>query len=169
MMDFERIGMRWRVKVGRGLKLSAAGKTESGRNALPLPSFPCHPFPAPPPALLPLLKESSFALQLTVLFLVLCATCCLKTQLQLLVHQRHNTQPASKVHLCAHKCGSDTVTLRLSQVTWLMGEGVCKYGWSVWDADLRLFNEWHRRIAVWKHYWSVEMRFYLQSTFVFHI
>lgn len=55
--------------------------------------------PPPHPLLLlypPLLKESSSALQLTELFLVLCATCCLKTQLQLLVHQRSNTQRASK-------------------------------------------------------------------------
>lgn len=36
----------------------------------------------------PFLKESISAPQLTVLFLVLCATCRLKTQLQLLVHQK---------------------------------------------------------------------------------
>lgn len=46
----------------------------------------------------PLLKESISAPQLTVLFLVLCATCRLKTQLQLLVHHRNTTRIVHSAH-----------------------------------------------------------------------
>lgn len=82
-------------------KLNPAGRPESWRARCLLPSFPCHLslhllllfiFLLCPP----LLKKSSSAPQLTVLFLVLCATCCLKTQLQLLVHQSNNTLWLSK-------------------------------------------------------------------------
>lgn len=130
----------WELTPDEKLKLKPAGRPKSWRAGLLLPSFPCHLslhllllsillllFP-------PLLKESSSALQLTVLFLVLCAICCLKTQLQLLVHQRNNTQRASKcIFMCVYMCRSGCVCL--SQVTWVMGEGVYKYGWSAQDAD----------------------------------
>lgn len=65
--------------------VSPCGRPETWRAGLG-PSSPCHHylhlllflilFLSPP-----LLKESSSALQLTVLFLVLCATYCLKTQM----------------------------------------------------------------------------------------